>query len=57
MVGDDEIPDAPLLVEIQIIQGKNMTTKKDPYVMIKVGGDEVYRTPTAKKVFNPVWQG
>ena len=56
MIGDDEIPDAPLLVEIQIIQGKNMTTKKDPYVMIKVGGDEVYRTPTAKKVFNPVWQ-
>lgn len=57
MISDEEIPEAPLLIEVQIIQGKNMTSKKDPYVMIKVGGDEVYRTSTAKKVFNPTWQG
>ena len=56
-IDDDEIPEVPLILEIQIIQGKNMISKKDPYVMIKVGGDELYRTAAAKKALNPSWQG
>jgi Ca2+-dependent lipid-binding protein len=33
------------------------TPSSDPYVMIKLQDDEIYRTPVMKKTLHPSWTG
>lgn len=55
----EEVPTRPQVVEVKILQAKNLNAKKkscEPFVMTKVGGDEVHRTKVVHKTLDPVWQ-
>ena len=55
----EEVPTRPQVVEVKILQAKNLNAKKkscEPFVMTKIGGDEIHRTKAAHKTLDPVWQ-